>query len=508
MKKVTIIIVLLSLLSKIIGFGREITLSYFYGASHISDAYLISLTIPGTIFTFVGVGITTSFIPMYSSISKRSNKEADNYTSNLINLTLIISILICVLVLLFTVPIVKLFASGFDNETLNLAVYFTRISVIGILFSGATYILTGYLNMKRSLLMPILTGVPFNLIIIASIALSSKFDIAILSIGMVTAMGFQLIILLPLVYKKGYKYKHMLDLKDENVKQMSLLALPVIFGTSVDQINKLINRTIASHIEVGGISALNYGNRLVSFVQGIFVTSIVSVMYPAISKLSAENNMNGLKKSLSDAISSVNLLVVPSTVFSIIFAEPIIRILFGRGQFGPDAVSMTSNVLLFYSIGLIGVALREVISKVFYAMHDTRTPMINAAVSVAIDIGLNLILSRYMGIAGLALSTSISAIFCTMLLFISLSKKIGAFGLKGLFISFGKIVIASMSMGILSRLVFSFLTNIINLNISLLISAGVAAIVYLILIYMLKVEDAFNVVNTIKNKWLKNGKAV
>lgn len=502
MKKTALMIMLVTVLSKTLGFVRDITLSYFYGASNITDAYLISITIPMVIFAFIGMGISTGYIPMYSRIEKNEGaREANRYTNNLVNVLLVVCTAIFIFGIMFTQPIVKIFASGFEGNTLSLAIRFTKISLVGIYFSGLIYVFSGFLQIKENYTVPALMGFPFNICIILSIVISSNGDILILSIGSVIATASQLIIMMPSVYKNGYRYKFVIDYKDEYIKKMVYIALPVIIGVSVNQINVLVDRTIASSIAVGGISALNYANRLNLFIQGIFVMPIATVMYPMISKMVAEDNMKGLKKTVSQAISSINLLVVPATVGAMIFAKPVVRLLFGRGAFDSQALSMTSYALLFYSIGMVGVGLREVLSRAFYSMQDTKTPMINAAIGMVLNIILNIILSRFLGIGGLALATSIAAIFTTILLFISLRKKIDSFGMKQISISFLKILFTSLVMGLIAKLSFDYLTpNIFSQNSSLLIAIGIGAVTYFVIIYFMKIDDVDVIVNAIKKK--------
>ncbi|WP_094549326.1 murein biosynthesis integral membrane protein MurJ [Petroclostridium xylanilyticum] len=501
MKKMAMLLMLITILSKIFGFARDITLSYFYGASNISDAYLISTTIPMVIFAFIGTGITTGYIPMYSKIENSNGiKEANRYTNNLVNVLIVICTIIVILGLLFTNPIVKVFASGFEGETLALAVKLTRISLFGIYFTGLAYVFNGFLQIKGNYTIPALVGFPFNFLVILFIFLSAKTNIFVLAIGSVTAIASQLFFVLPYVYKKGYRYKFVLNIRDEHIKTMACIALPVIIGVSVNQINTLVDRTLASQIAEGGISALNYANRLNGFVQGIFVSSIATVMYPMISKMAAENNMTGLKKSLSEAVSSINLLVIPTTVGAMIFAGPVVRLLFGRGAFDTNAIFMTSYALFFYSMGMIGFGLREVLSRAFYSLHDTRTPMMNAAIAMGMNIILNIILSKFLGIGGLALATSISAIFCTVLLFISLRKKIGPYGMKNITISFVKILCASLVMGIIAKVSYNALLNSINANLSLIISIGIGTLTYFIIIYFMNIEEVDTMVNVLKRK--------
>ncbi len=503
MKKTVVIVMVLSIVSKIMGFLRETVLAYFYGASNISDAYLISLTIPETLFAFIGIGLATSFIPVYSDIEKCGESDVSNkYVNNVINSILLLCTLLTILVWIFAPYIVKIFASGFTGETLALGINFTRITVLGIYFRGILYILKGHLQIYNNFIAPELVGVLFSLVMIMSIVFSSKYYMMALAIGFVLAKMTELIFVIPFAYKKNYRYKFFLDLKDVNLRRMIYLTLPAILGISIDQINTLIDRTIASRISVGGISALNYAFRLDLFIQGIFVMSIATVLYPKISKMAAEDDMKGFKKALSEAISVINVLVIPATVGAVIFAKPIVKLLFGRGAFDSQAISMTYYALIFYSVGMLGFGFREIFSRAFYSLQDTKTPVINAAIAIAINIILNFILSKFMGIGGLALATSISAIFCSLLLLISLRKKIGPFGMRKISIKFLKILYASSVMGIIAKFSFNYLTTIKSENLSLIAAVGIGAINYFIMIYLMRIDDLDVVISIAKKKFL------
>ncbi len=495
----------LTIFSKFIGFFRDITLSYFYGASGVSDAYLISLTIPTVIFGFVATGISTGYIPMYSRIEEKDGKRASkDYTNNLLNILFALATVVVIAGLVFTETLVKLFASGFTGDILELATTFTRISIVGIYFTMAIRILSAYLNMKKYYVVPTLIGLPLNIVLIASIVLSDRYDfILLLAIGNVVAIIVQFVILLYFAYRKGFRYQFIFNLKDQHIKNMLFLAIPVIIGSSVNQINKLIDRTLASQISVGGISALNYANTLNLFVQGVFVVSISTVMYPLISKMASKGNLDGLKKALAQAITGINLLVIPATVGSLFFAEPIVTLLFGRGAFDEQAIAMTSAAFFFYSIGMIGYGLREVLSRAFYSMQDTRTPMINAAIAMLLNIVLNFILSKYLGIGGLALATSIAAIFGTFLLYISLRKKIGPLDMKNISMPFVKISLASLAMGGSAKLLYEFLLPAAGLNLSLITAILFAGAIYFVLVSLMKIEDVDDLMAGLRRKILK-----
>jgi len=502
MKKAAISLMALSIIMKIMGFFREIVLSYFYGASYVSDAYLISLTIPGTIFAFVGTGIITSFIPMYNKIEKEEGLDsAETFTSNVINHVLILCIIIVGFVMLYADFFVKIFASGFEGKVLDLAILFTRITSMEIVFIAIIYIFTGYLNNKNKFLTPVLISLPFNISIIASIILSTRLSLIALPIGSVVATILQFIFLLIFMIKQKFKHSIVLDIKNPKIKQMLILSIPVIIGVSVNQINVLVDRTIASQITTGGISALNYSSRLNGFVQGIFISSIVTILYPKISRLAGDKKkIDEFKNVIADSIIMVIILVMPITIGAMFFSEEIIIFLFGRGAFDQLAVKLTSTTLFYYSIGMIGFGLREILSRAFYSMHDTKTPMVNASIGVLLNIFLNILFSYYIGLGGLALATSLSAIGTSILMFVSLRKKIGGFSIRKVIIIFIKILTSSVLMGIIARFSYNNVINYFSQNSSLLISFLIGTIIYFIIIFFMKIEDIDEVFKDIKNK--------
>lgn len=502
MKKTAFIIMIITILSKILGFGRELTLSYFYGASRISDAFIISITIPNVIFGFVSASLVAGYIPILSKIEQDDvGFQGNDFTNNLINILLFFCTIIIVLVLTYTEQVVKSFASGFEGEVLVVATNFTRISILAIYFNVSIAIFGGYLQVKNNYVIPAFISLPLNLVIILSIVLSLN-NYMILSVGFLLAAVTQMLFMLPALRKKDFKYKMKMDFRNKHIISMMHLAIPVILGTSINEINVLVDRTIASRITIGGVSALNYANRLNSFVLSIFVLSLVTVMYPLMSRMVAQNNLLGLKKTLSETMNLISLFVVPTMFGTMLFAREVVILLFERGAFDSQAVYLTSSALFFYSIGMLGFGLREVLSRVFYSLNDTRTPMLNAAIGLLVNIVLNVILSRYLGLGGLALATSISALFTSLLLLISLRKKIGPLGIRQISISFLKILFASIIMGSLAKMSFEYLTTILSRNISLFLAICIGVLLYFLIIIFLKIQDVDVIVETIKKKFI------
>jgi putative peptidoglycan lipid II flippase len=332
---------------------------------------------------------------------------------------------------------------------------------------------------------PALIGLPLNIFVVFFIYLSTIVNLQLLSVGFVIASASQLIIMIPALKKNKFKYKSVIDIHNKYVRKMGYNSIPIILGVSVNQINVLVDRTIASQILVGGVSALNYASRLNGFVQGIFVWSITTAMYPIISKFSAEENLPNFKNIIKESTVGVSIMTLPITIGTLLFSEQLISVLYGRGAFDDTAIKITSQALFYYSIGIIGFGFRDILTKVFYSLQETKIPMINAALGMLLNIVLNIILS---------------ATFTTVLLFTSLHKKIGPFGMKQISISFLKILFASSVMGGLAKLSFNYLAASLSQNLSLLMAIGVGVVSYFVIISFMKIEDVDVIVGAIKKK--------
>ncbi len=495
-----------TILAKIVGFAREQVLSFAYGASTYTDIYVMAMNIPNVIFAAIGAAISTTFIPIYCEISgNKGEKDAIKFTNNILTIVFILCIIIAFLGLVFTKPLLRVFAFGFRGETLSIAIHFTRILIFSIVFIGIANVLTAYLQVKNNFTVPGLISLPQNIIVIISIFISMKYGPYAMVWGTLIGMSMQVLFQLPFAYKKGYKTKPYINLKDENLKKMLVLTGPVLVGVTVHQVNTMIDRSIASTLGEGSISALNFADRLNSFVLALFITSIVAVIYPMFSKLSTSNNKKMLEQYIVKSSNSIILLVMPVAVGAIILSTPIVKLLFERGAFEKTATQMTSIALAMYSVGLVAYGLRDVINKVFYSLQDTKTPMVYGAIAMGLNIVFNIILSKFIGHAGLALGTSLSAIVCTILLYINLGKKIGNFGQIKIIKTSIKALTASIVMGIITKIGYDYMISIlgnslINELASLSFSVLIGAIVYIVIIVMMKIEEVDMIIGLIKKE--------
>ena len=504
--KATIGLMLATAIAKGLGFGRELVLASSYGVSMYSDAYLTAMNIPVVIFAIIGITLATVLIPLYFEVNNELGEiNALKFTNNVFNIVIVLCILLAIIGVVFTEQLVKIFAVGFEGETLNIAIHFTRITIMSIVFTGLSYIMTAYLQIKNNFTIPGLASVPKNIIIIVSIILSVKYNPYIMIWGTLIGIATEFIFQLPFAIKSGYKYQLYINIKDKYIKKMSWLIGPVLIGVAVNQINTMVDRTLASTLVEGSISALNYANKLNGFVMALFITSVGAVIYPMLSKLSSEDNKEKFISSVVQSINSVILLVIPISIGAIVLATPIVKLLFQRGEFDARATSMTAIALIMYSIGMVAFGLRDIIGKVFYALKDTKTPMINGAIAMIMNIVLNIILVKYLQLAGLALATSISAIVCIFLLFGSLKKKIGYFGQDKIIKTMIKSILSAVVMGIVTYFIYNMISNLLGVGfikevISLVVSVGIGAVTYAILVVLLKVEEINIITSMMKKK--------
>ena len=506
--KSTIFIMLATIISKILGFAKEIILASTYGASMYSDAYIVSANIPQVIFSSIGVALSTIFIPLYLDIKINSSEdEANKFTNNIFNIVIIMCTLLSLFGVIFTKDLIKLFAIGFRGETLKIAIDFTRILMLGLVFTGMSYILTSYLQIKNNFIIPALINVPRNIIIILSMLLSIKYGPYIMVWGTLLGVISEFIFQIPFSTKIGYKYKSYINLKEKYIKKIILLLGPVLIGVAVNQINNMIDRTLASTLGEGAISALNYSHKLIAFIMALFITSIATVIYPMLAELSSKSNAIKFSNTITKSINMVIILILPISIGAIVLCRPIVQILFERGEFDNIATSMTAIALSMYSLGMVAFGLREVLNKVFYSLKDTKTPMINGIISMIINIILNIIIKQFK-LGGLAIATSISALICNILLFTSLSKKIGYFGQDKIIKTTIKCIIASILMGIVTSITYSFFVEALDNQfiyqlLSLIISVFVGCIIYIIIIYLFRIEEVKLIIHNLNKLKIK-----
>lgn len=494
--KSALMISMLTLGSKFLGFIREMLIAAKFGSGMETDTFFVALTATSLITTLLTTAISTTFVPVLTEIEEFEGKEGKiKHTSNMINITLAVAAVLIAIAWFFAPLIIRLTAKGFEGEQFDLAVKLMRIGLPMILFSGVIGSFTGFLHSERRHISSAAIGFPMNIVyIVFLLVFSTKYGITGLMVAAVIATASQFLIQVPEAKRAGFKYSPIFDPKDIYVRRVLQLSIPVLIGVAINDLNAIVNRTMASDLVDGSISALNYGDKLNALVQGVFIVAITTVIFPILAKEANQGRIDRMKKVMGEGINLVLLITIPATVGIIVLAQPIVEVAFERGEFTAADTIMTKQALIFYSLGLVAMGMRLLITRVYYSLHNTRTPMINGALSVGFNILLNLILIRFMAHAGLAFATSISVTVATLILFYGLKKRIGSLGTFGYIKTGIKSLAASAPMGVVAYLVYNVLHSILGSSsifnlIALVAAVGAGAIVYYILCYLFKVEQ-------------------
>lgn len=502
LKKSAIALIAISLVCKLIGMLRDIVLAYYFGTSSVTDAYMIAASVPTAVFYFVGNSISTAFLPMYNQIRRRNGEgKALDYTNNLTCISLIVVSVLVAALLIFTGPILKLFAPGFDADTMALTIRLVRICAASLFFMTIISIWTGYLQAHSNFAAPGAVSLARNTMIIASVVIAANIGAHFLGVGLLLAYVAECVLLLPFVIRAKFRPKLAARFREKEVSETLFLVLPILLGVGVGQINKIIDRSIASTISDGGVSALSYASIINLAIETILVSGVISILFAHCAELAAQGQHKKVKNRLSATVDMLSFLLLPTTAGVIVLAREIVTTIFSRGSFDAASVTMTTGALRFYSCGIVFLAVRDSLVKLFYAYKDTKTTTITSVISIGINIGLNLLLSRWFGINGLAASTSIAAaIHCISLYFI-LRKRIGDFGLKKSLNSISKSVLASLIMAALLQILRRFGAF---LGLPAIVSLGLLVIIgmlcYMLVTLLLKTQPLLDILQMLKRK--------
>lgn len=492
--KTAMLMAVLMLGSKLIGFIREMITANFFGTSYIVDAYVMSTALPSIIFGGGFSAIATAYMPIFSKISEDSGKiKGDKFTSSVINLLLAVSILASATGFLLSDQLVAIFASGFTGETARLTSYFVKITFTYTLFTSTAGIIDSYLQYRGIFLYQIIAGYAQNIMIIIFIIISAFTSFYLLAFGMLIGVICRL--LLVSVVAKKQKYKHSLIFNMEgSVKKIALLAMPVFIGSSMQQISTFVDKTLASGLPEGSVSALNYAMLLIVLITSLTTGIFATIVYPKLSQANSLEDYDRLSGIFSTGFSMILIIAIPFALGAIIYGSQVVQIVYERGAFDPIATTMTTIAFKYYAVGLIFMALNDLLIRTYYSMHDMKLPMIFAGVGVIVDIILNLILVRYMAHGGLALASSIGFMVNTILLVIGMRIKYHQIRIIKSFRYILKIIISAMIAVGVSWLFYHYIIMslreiIVARILQLVATVIVAAIVYFIMLFFFKIEE-------------------
>lgn len=504
-----------TLLSRILGFARDIVIARGFGAGMGADAFIVALKLPNFLRRLFAEGaFSTAFVPVFSDyLAQGDEKETHNAVRAVFTMLLVVLTLL-VLISLVTMPwLIYLLAPGFNDnpEKLQLTIDLTRITFPYILFIALVALAGGILNSHNRFGIPAATPMLLNICMIACALYLSPYlqePTTGLAIGVFLGGVTQLALQWPYLKKIGMGFSWYWNPKHPAIKRTLQLMGPSVLGVSVAQINLLFDLFIASWLPEGSISYLYYADRLVEFPLGLVGIAMATAILPALSARAAAGDIDGLHEQLDVGLRFTLLLNIPATAALILMREPLVALLFERGAFTAETTRLAAQALLAYGIGLTFYSLIKVTAPAFYALKDTRTPVRIAILAMISNSVLNIILMFPLAHAGLALATSLSALLNASLLLIELHKKTGFTARPGFWVLFLKIVLATLVMTALIFLALPYLENrTFSLTFRALTLTGtiiLASMLYFATAWLLKIQEVRLILSMIKGK-IKRG---
>ncbi|RYD01245.1 hypothetical protein N752_30070 [Desulforamulus aquiferis] len=499
--KATIVIAIITIIAKVLGFAREAVIAKEYGATYIADAFLVVFNIPYMINGILNSALVVVVVPVFIQyLINGKNEEARRVFSTVF--IVFMSILACFIIVSVWKSnyIINIFAPGFDKETSELASNLALIIFPSILFFALANFFTGLLNTHSIFAPSALAPVILNLVIIgAAFTIGQSLGVHGLALGVLLGTIIMALIQVPFLKRSSFKFRAVLDFKDEGIRKVFGLMFPILIGCGVMQINILIYYYLGSGLVEGTISALNYATKLILLPQGIFVLAVATAIFPSLSRSVANNEREQFSHTLVKGTKMVFLLSAPAVVGLMVLREPIVAMLFKRGAFDERALALTTGVLLFLSFGLIGQCLSPVLTRGFYALQDTLTPVKVTVLTVAINGVISLLLVNRMEHLGLALANSVAMTLNVFLLYLMLRKHITRLVSRGLLGFFFKVITASVIMGLAVYTADNILVNVVSsLSLRVLIDITMGGIVYFAIGFILKTDELYYVLDLVK----------
>ena len=492
-----------TLVSRILGYARDMVIAYFFGTATAADAFFVAFRIPNLFRRLFAEGsLTVAFIPVFSEyLVKESKKDAFEFANVVFTFLSIILVILCCLGITFSPLIVKVMAWGFadDKSKFDLTVLLTRIMFPYIFFISLVALCMGILNSLKHFAAPALAPVLLNSAIILSTVILMPYlsrPVLALSFGVIAGGVLQLALQIPFLRKRGVNLRISFNFAHPGLRRLLKLMIPSVFGAAVYQFNIIIITLLASFLPAGSVSYLYYSDRIFQFPLALFGIALATASLPTMSDLVAHNKTDELKDTLSYALRMVIFITVPAMVGLALLRIPIVSTLFQRGIFTEHSTLLTAQSLFSFSVGLWAVAAVRVVVNVFYALQDIWTPVKVAIISIVCNLILCLLFMKPLLHAGLALAVSLSSMINLILLLTILRIRLGRLGIKNIIYSLGKIVINSTVMGVavyLSYYTFPF-PGVTSLAVSILLGI----IVFISCSYLLKCEELLSLWGHIK----------
>lgn len=453
------LVMILFVVSRALGLLREMVISHQFGTSRELDAYLAAFRLPDLLFQIVAGGaLASAFIPTFASFLARDDEEsAWRLASAVIHWVLLITATLALLSGWLAPWLVRrVIAPGFPPEGQALTTELMRLMLITPVVFGVSGIFMGILNARQHFLLPALAPIVYNLGIIGgAVLLNPATGVRRLAVGVVVGALGHLLIQIPGLVRQGMRYTPV-GLRSPGVYEVGRLMAPRMLGLAAVQLNFLVNTFLASGLAAGSLAALNYAWLLMLLPQGIFAQAVATVAFPTFSTQVARGQYAEMRSTLASTLRAILYLAVPATVGLLTLRLPLVQLLFERGAFTATSTQMVTWALALFTLGLPAHSVVEIVVRAFYAMHDTKTPVLVGIAAMALNIALSLAFMNsfqaigWMPHGGLALSNSVATTVEMAVLLNIIRRRLGGLEGRRIAVSLLRITGSALLMGVVT----------------------------------------------------------
>lgn len=515
-KKAAFLIGILTLASRLVGLYRDRLFASHFGAGDILDIYYASFKIPDFVFNLLILGtLSAAFIPIFSDFLIKDKVRANRIASTVLNASFLGMLVICIILFIFATPFTHIVVPGFTGSKFINTVNLTRVLLISPLLFTASNVFSGMLIALKRFVMVNLAPIFYNLgIIFGLVFLYPQWGLKGLGAGVILGAGIHFLVQAIEAIRLGFVWQPILDFKDQGVKTIARLFLPRVFGMDSSYISPFIAAFIGSTLASGSIAVYSLAFNLEAVPIGIFALSTAIAVFPVLSEAFSKKEFNLYVKSLGQSIGQILFFIVPISILMLLFRAYIVRLAFGAGKFGWQDTILTFSTLGIMSFALLGQSLVPLLSRAFYARHNTKIPVFVSIISLFINAGSSYFLAQKSGVVGIAEGFVLASTFNCLALFAVLAAQlvkeggphneaIHNFSTK-LFRLFLKIVLGTILMGSTALLLIRLIAPLVNTHtvIGILIQSGIASsvsiMVYVLVTWKFKVKESIYLIGLVK----------
>lgn len=498
------LVMIIMLFSRLLAFVSTTVYITFFGVDNPEiNIYSYAIQLPNVVFTILGTALTIAVIPVFAGyIGTGEKQRAFKFADNIISLSTIFTAVLSVLGI-FIAPYILLL-TRFKHEGYEFAVAALSIMFPVMIFYALNYVFQGILQSLGRFNMPAFVSIPSSLIVILYVfVFGSKFGVMGLLIATFIGLSLQALILIPPIYRTEYRFRLSFDYRNEDIKRALKLVPPVLLGTSAYQLNILFNITVTANFK-NTVAIMAFVQNTILYSVLALIYSITAVVFPKLTMLAARGDIEGYKDNLLKVLKSVIYLLVPAAAGFIAVRYQLLNFIMGWGKITASNVSLASDILALYAVGITGIGIKEIVDRAFYSLNDTKKPAYNGVIIMVVNIAASLILIRFINVLGIPMAYSISALTGGFVILYMLRRKVRAFGGRKLLFMTVKVITASVIMvavvtgfnSVLGR--YTFGAAIVDRGLKLFIPAGAGAVVYFLVTYLLRVQEAVDVLNKVR----------